>query len=119
MEKLTNVKALEIAIASVVDAEVKAKLTTIKTQFEKKNHADRKPTANQLENEKIKNHLLATMDANKGYTITKMIDSLMVGTDWAKISCSRLTAICTQLVEDNSLIRYTEKRKALYRLITD
>lgn len=118
MEKLTNVKALEIAIASVEDTEVKAKLEVMKAQFIKKNSAERKPTANQYENEKIKNYLIANI-GDKKYTITEIIDNVMVNTEWAKISCSRMTAICTQLVEDNSLVRTTEKRKARYSLVTE
>lgn len=118
MEKLTNVKALEIAIASVSDEAVKAKLETMKAQFIKKNSAEKKPTANQYENEKIKNYILANIQSSK-YTITEMIDNLMANTEWAKISCSRMTAICTQLVEDNSLVRVVEKRKAYYSLVEE
>lgn len=118
MEKLTNVKALEIAISCVSDADVVAKLQTMKAQFEKKNHADRKPTANQLENEKIKNYILANMGDAK-YTVTELIDQVLANTEWAKLSCSRMTAILTQLVEDNSVVRTTEKRKAYYSVITD
>lgn len=83
----------------------------------KKNSAERKPTANQLENEKIKNFLLANMDANKRYTATEIIKSVLNDTEWKDLSVSRITAILTQLVEDNSLVRDYEKRKALFSIM--
>lgn len=82
----------------------------------KKNSAERKPTANQIENEKIKDYLLKNMESGKGYTATELIKSVLAGTDWAEISVSRITAILTQLVEDNSVIRDYQKRKAIFTL---
>ncbi|MDO4802477.1 MAG: hypothetical protein Q4A15_09965, partial [Prevotellaceae bacterium] len=48
MEKMTNVKALDFVLTACADKltpEVAEKLTTMKAQFEKKNSAERKPTA--------------------------------------------------------------------------
>lgn len=83
----------------------------------KKNSAERKPTANQLENEKIKNHVLNNMVKGQEYTATELIKSVLSGTEWAELSVSRMTAILTQLVEDNSITRDYKKRKALFSLI--
>lgn len=80
----------------------------------KKNSAERKPTANQLDNVKIKKIIRENIGTNC-YTITEMIKALLSGTEWAEITCSRLTAICTQMVEEGDLVRDVDKRKAYYR----
>ena len=83
----------------------------------KKNSAERKPTANQLENEKIKTYLLDHMDKQKEYTATQLIKEVLADTVWKDLSVSRVTAIVTQLVEDNSLVRDYKKRVAYFSLI--
>ena len=82
----------------------------------KKNSAERKPTTNQLDNVKIKKIIKESIGNNR-YTITEMIKTILVGTEWAEITCSRLTAICTQMVESGDLVRDVEKRKAYYRAV--
>ena len=82
----------------------------------KKNSAERKPTANQLDNVKIKKIIKENIGTNR-YTITEMIKALLNGTEWAEITCSRLTAICTQMVEEGDLVREVDKRKAYYRAV--
>lgn len=82
--------------------------------LERKNSAERKPTVNQLDNKKIKK-IIADNIGDKRYTITEMTKSLLSGTEWADITCSRLTAICTQMVESGVLVREVEKRKAYYK----
>ena len=80
----------------------------------KKNSAERKPTINQMDNVKIKK-IIADNIGDKSYTITEMIKALLSGTEWAEITCSRLTAVCTQMVESGVLKRDVVKRKAYYR----
>ena len=82
----------------------------------RKNSAERKPTANQLDNVKIKKLIKENIGTNR-YTITEMIKALLNGTEWAEITCSRLTAICTQMVEEGDLVRDVDKRKAYYRAV--
>ena len=82
----------------------------------KKNSAERKPTANQLDNVKIKKIIKENIGTNR-YTITEMIKALLNGTEWAEITCSRLTAICTQMTEEGDLVREVDKRKAYYRAV--
>ena len=83
----------------------------------KKNSAERKPTANQIENEKIKSFLLANMEKGKQYTATELIKSVLADTEWKDLSVSRITAVVTQLVEDNSMVRDYIKRKAYFSVI--
>lgn len=82
----------------------------------KKNSAERKPTINQLDNVKIKKIIKENISTNR-YTITEMIKTILKDTEWAEITCSRLTAICTQMVEEGDLVREVDKRKAYYRAV--
>ena len=65
MEKMTYVKALDAAIAtlSADQSEVKEKLEALKASIAKKNSAERKPTATQTANEGYKE---AILDAENG-----------------------------------------------------
>ena len=82
----------------------------------RKNSSERKPTINQLDNLKIKKLIRENIGANR-YTITEMIKTLLKDTEWAEITCSRLTAICTQMVEEGDLVRDVDKRRAYYRAV--
>ena len=76
----------------------------------KKNNAPKKPTEKQVENEKLKDIILAEM-GNKPMTVTEMQTNISALAD---LSNQRVTAIVRQLVEDNSLIRTVVKRKAYF-----
>ena len=80
----------------------------------KKNSAERKPTVNQLDNKKIKKVVLEKIGTNS-YTITEIIKNVLANTEWADLTCSRMTAIATQMAEDGDLIREVVKRKAYYK----
>ena len=82
--------------------------------LERKNNAERKPTVNQLDNKKIKKVVLEGIGANS-YTITEIIKNVLANTEWADLTCSRMTAIATQMAEDGDLIREVVKRKAYYK----
>ena len=111
MEKMTYVKALEIAIATVDNAEVKDKLTALQTSIAKKNSAERKPTATQTANEGFKVAILNGMEDDKGYTITDLMKSI---TEIADLSNQRVSAIVRQMVESGDFTREEIKRKAYF-----
>ena len=77
----------------------------------KKNNAPKNPTAKQLENEKLKDVILAEI-GDKLMTITEMQTNIPA---LSELSNQRVSAIVKQLVEDNSLIRTVEKRKAYFK----
>lgn len=114
MEKMTNVKALNYVLANCeLTDEVRAKVENMKAQFEKKNSAEKKPTANQVANQVIVEGILAEMEEGVLYTITDMIKKLP--------SCSELTnqkvsALIKPLL-GISIERVEEKRKAYFRKI--
>ena len=77
----------------------------------KKNSAkSNKPTAKQLENEKLKDVILNAM-TEKPLTITEMQGTIPA---LAELSNQRISAIVSQLVEDNALVRTVVKRKAYF-----
>ena len=84
-------------------------------QLDKKNSAERKPTAKQIENEGFKADIVAYMDTDTQYSaadITKGVPSIVA----AGISANRVTAMLTQLVNAGTLVRTEDKRKNFYSL---
>ena len=75
--------------------------------LERKNSAERKPPVNQR-------IIVDGMESGKGYTVTEIIKTILAGTEWSELTCSRCTAIVTQLAEAGTLVRNVEKRKAYY-----
>jgi hypothetical protein len=111
MEKITNVKALEFVLANcTLTDEVKAKIEKMKTQFEKKNSAEKKPTATQVANEGIKGVILETLGA-KSMTITEMQKA---NSELAELSNQKISALIGQMVKNGSVNREEIKRKAYF-----
>jgi hypothetical protein len=114
MEKMTNVKALNYVLANCeLTDEVRAKVEKMKEQFEKKNSAEKKPTANQVENSKLKEAILSEMEEGKLYTITDMMKSLP---SCATLTNQKVSAVIRQMI-GTSIERVEEKRKAYFRKI--
>ena len=114
MEKMTNVKALAYVLANVeLPAEVKAKVENMKAQFEKKNSAEKKPTANQVANQAIVEGILAEMEEGVLYTITDMIKKLP---SCADLTNQKVSALIKPLI-GISIERVEEKRKAYFKRI--
>lgn len=112
MEKITNVKALSIVLDTCeLSAEVRAKLEKMKAQFEKKNSAEKKPTATQIANEGIKNVILETL-GNSSLTITEM---QKINGELAELSNQKISALLKQMVESGSIVREEIKRKAHFK----
>ena len=111
MEKMTNVKALAYVLENCeLTTEVKEKLEKMKIQFEKKNSAEKKPTATQIANEGIKNIILETL-SDKSMTITEMQKS---NSELAELSNQKISALLKQMTESGSIKREEIKRKAYF-----
>ena len=83
--------------------------------LDKKNTAERKPTAKQVENAGFKADILAWMEPDTKYLsadVVKGVPSIIA----AGISPNRVTAMLTQLVNDGAVIRTEDKRKSYYSL---
>lgn len=112
MNKMTYVKALEIAMKSVEDnKEVYEKLEALKESISKKNSAERKPTATQKANEGYKEAILSFMEVGKKYTISELMKSVV---EIADLSNQRVSALVRQLKESGLVERTEEKRKAYF-----
>ena len=111
MEKITNVKALAYVLENcTLTEEVKAKLEKMKAQCEKKNSAEKKPTATQVANEGIKGVILETL-GEKSMTITEM---QKVNSELAELSNQKISALIGQMVKSGSVKREEIKRKAYF-----
>ena len=110
--KMTYVKALEIAMKAVEDnKEVTEKLDALKEPISKKNAAERKPTATQKANEEYKKAILSFMEVGKKYTISELMKEVV---ELADLSNQRVSALVRQLKDSGLVERTEEKRKAYF-----
>ena len=113
MEKMTNVKALDYVLSHCeLTDEVKDKIAKIKASYEKKSTTgERKPTANQVANEALKDAILAEMEDSTIYRVGEMLKAF---TCLAGLSAPKVTALMTQLKDAGKVVRTEEKGKAFY-----
>ena len=81
--------------------------------LDRKNSADKKPTAQQTANEGIKNAILDNMVEGARYTITDLIKSVP---ECADLTNQRVSALMRQLIEAKLVVRIEDKRKAYFSL---
>ena len=77
----------------------------------RKNSADKKPTAQQVANDGIKQAILDAMEANHLYTVTELQKSVP---ECAELSNQRVSALLRQLKDDKLITRTEDKRKAYF-----
>lgn len=77
----------------------------------KKNTSDKKPTAQQVANDGIKQAILDAMEENHFYTVTELQKSVPA---CAELSNQRVSALLRQLKDDKLIIRTEDKRKAYF-----
>lgn len=120
MEKMTNSKALAFVLDSEVielPTEVREKLVNIKASIDKKNSAERKPTATQTENEGFKAEILGYLaEAGKPQTIGEILKGCSAVAD---LTNQRVSAIVRQLKDDGLVTRTEIKRKAYFSIPTE
>lgn len=79
----------------------------------KKNSAPKNPTAKQVANEGFKDIILANLVGKEPMTCGEIQKDILGEYD---LSNQRVSAILSQLVEDNAIVRTVEKRKAYFGL---
>lgn len=112
MEKMTNSKALAFVLGMEgIPTDVREKLVNIKASIDKKNSAERKPTATQTENVGLKSAILAGMESGKAYTIGELMKAIP---EVADLTNQRVSALVRQLKDDGLVTREEIKRKAYF-----
>ena len=127
MEKMTYVAALDYALDMIASAmrdiedsdfvyaemaQVADKLTLLRAQVDKRNSAERKPTKKQTEGEGLKIQIL---DFLKG------VDKARCGdiADAIGATRQRCSALLSQLVKTQDVVKTTEKRATFFSLPSD
>jgi hypothetical protein len=80
----------------------------------KKNSADKKPTAQQTQNEVIKTAIAEGMTANRLYTVTEIQKEIA---ECAELSNQRVSALLRQMKDDGIVVRTEDKRKAYFSIV--
>jgi DNA-binding HxlR family transcriptional regulator len=112
MEKMTNSKALAFVLGMEgIPSDVREKLVNIKASIDKKNSAERKPTATQTENVGLKSAILVGMESGKAYTIGDLMKAIP---ELADLTNQRVSALVRQLKDDGLVTREEIKRKAYF-----
>lgn len=114
MEKMTNSKALGFVLTMEgleLPTDVREKLENIKASIDKKNGAERKPTATQTENVGLKADILDGMESGKAYTISELMKEIPA---LAELTNQRVSALVRQLKDEGSVTREEIKRKAYF-----
>lgn len=78
---------------------------------------NRKPTKTQAENEVLRRAILDTLEPNKKYTIAEIMETVPELKNHPTMTSQRVSALITQLKNDNLIIRTEEKRKAYFQLV--
>lgn len=113
--KMTNVKAIGYVVENYgakLPADVLEKLNKIKASYENKS-TNKKPTANQKENAVLKDAIVEAL-TDEGITVSDLIKNTEA---LAGLSLPKVTALITQLVKEGKVERFTEKKKAFFRVV--
>lgn len=111
-EKMTNSKALAFVLGMEgIPSDVREKLVNIKASIDKKNSAERKPTATQTENVGLKSAILVGMASGKAYTIGDLMKEIPALAD---LTNQRVSALVRQLKDEGLVTREEIKRKAYF-----
>ena len=116
MEKITNVKALAYVLENCnLPKEYAEKVEKMKAQFEKKNSAEKKPTAQQVANKGIAEDIVKALanEPNRLFTITEIKKSVPTCAD---LTNQRVSAIVRGLL-GVSIERIEDKRKAYFKYL--
>ena len=107
-DALTNALALE-----GLTEDTRTTLTALKASIEKKNSADRKPTATQTANTNTKAEILAALADGTPRTVTEIMSAVPTLNG---ASNQKASALVRQLVDDGAIKREVIKRKAYFSL---
>ena len=81
--------------------------------LDKKKSGERKPTATQIANEGLKETIIAVLTGAEPMTIS---DIIKAHEDLHELSTPKVSALVTQLVKAEKVVRIEEKRKAYFTI---
>lgn len=84
--------------------------------LEKKNSADKKPTAIQVANNGLKEAILNHMEKGKTYTVSALIKEVP---DLNELSNQKVTALMRGLIDEGKVEKFTEKKSTLFRVVSN
>lgn len=113
MTKMTKKVALEIAISAIGDSNDEAveKLKGMIVQLEKKSSGERKPTATQKENVKVKEAFAEFLADGEAHTATE------IGKACGDLSNQKASALLKQMVDEGIVEKFSDKRKTLFKIV--
>lgn len=113
--KMTYVKALDMVLTSLptdFNAEAMEKLTALRASLVKKSASDHKPTAKQMENEKLMDRAFDLLvQAGKALTVSEL---MQMDADFGAMSNQKVATLLRSLVNDGKVKREEVKRKAYF-----
>ena len=110
MTKRENYSAIRSILVAHGNADLVAFVDHEVELLDRKNKAPKKATKTQVENEALKDHILEVLgSASAPMTATAIGEAL-------GLSVNKVSALLTQLKEDNSVTREVVKRKAYFSL---
>lgn len=116
-KKLTKKEMFAAIIANHnLTEEEKAFLNHEIALLEKKAGKDRKPTANQLANVKIKEEIVYILSGVERMTCTEIAKALQPNYK-EDISVNKVSALMTQLIESKKVVKTVEKRKSYFSVV--
>jgi hypothetical protein len=114
-KKMTKRDLFNLAIAETTNPTLIAFFNHELELLDRKNssNGDRKPTANQVENERLKTIIVDFLvDSGKAYTVTDMIKACE---DLSNLTNQKVSRMANDLVEDNKIVKFSEKRKTYFK----
>lgn len=113
MEKKITKKEMFAQIKTVLTDEAQIAFIDHEIELLSKKSGSKKPTANQIVNEAIKDDILAVVTAD-GMTATEVLAS---SEKFAGFSNQKIATLLNQLVKDGKLDKVTEGKKSIFKAI--
>ena len=111
---MTNLKAMNYVIENCeLPTEVMEKITAMRDSLVKKS-ANRKPTATQVANEKLKTKIIEILTANgSAMTVTEISKA---SEDFAELSNQKITSLVTQLKNSGEIEKIVDGKKSTFKI---
>ena len=108
---LLNIK--EVGTNENLVAFIEHELELLEKKSNSAKNGEKKPTAKQAENEKIKEVIISYMEENTLYSISDLQKNIA---ECAELSNQKMSALLRLLIEDEIVERVIDKRKTYFKL---